>query len=211
MKYYKDIIDVLDRHLPRFTILTVFLSSLFIFESWWVEIVNRFWVRPIMSKLDGREIFAAVVFGMLVTINYIFLFYRIERYRISRLLYSGLYIFIYLVAFLSGNWTYFSIIEGVKFSAWTNITFLPCILETVLALKCFILSRRDQKRCNNSHEKFEIEKPEYFTDSLRRKGAFDSISRVLSNSFYDAHSFTIGVMGAWGSGKTTLLKYLNYY
>lgn len=203
-------INTIDRHLPILMLLATFLLSLFIFESWWVKIVNRFWVHPIMSKLVNHEICVACTFVILVTAHYISLFNRIERYSISRLLLAALFVLIYFIAFFSNNWIYSSIIKDCKILAWANITLLPCIFEAALALKFLILYiKREKEGSIRTNPDLEVEKPECFIDSLQRKEAFDSILRILSKSFDDCHSFTIGITSAWGSGKTTMIKYLS--
>lgn len=186
--------------------VTLFISF-FILGDFWERWINKIWVDPVMSKFDGHEWWTVILYSMLILGYYVYIYKKSESINLTRIVCIGVGILLYLICFLSGKWDYTSIIEGYRYTAWSNLLiFLLGIGEFTL----WIHWRCDMKRNNKNGDlpKLEIEKSREVPDAYGRLPLVETAYNIITTCFYEEGSFALAITGTWGSGKTTFMNNL---
>lgn len=179
--------------------------SLFIFESFWVGLINKYWVNPVMKVLYNSESKSNLVIciGIISSIIYYSLMFRyLRNFSVSRIITVITLIFIYLITFFSDNWQYSGIFDGIDIPC-IHLFWLYFIAESILFFYCRYLNKK-----LNVAPILEREDTHKTNDSYNRNNVVESTYETLKDCFYENGSFVVGIKGMWGSGKTTFIKQL---
>lgn len=178
------------------------IISLFVFESFWVGLINKYWVNPVMEVLYNSESKSNLVLciGIISSIIYYSLMFRyLKVYSISRVI--TFILFLYILTYFSDNWQYRTIM-GPYEMPWIHLVFLYLIAEVILFIYC---CQHRKKVFNSILEREDTHKT---NDSYNRNNVVESTYETLKDCFYENGSFVVGIKGMWGSGKTTFIKQL---
>lgn len=189
--------------------LYIFVFVVFvIYNDFWINCIDRFWVDPIMSHIINNE-WIVILSGTIVLFIHYYDCFKYKRIIDNKQLLFCimpfiLFVFVYVWCYCSDNWNY-SLLFNLKWLPYTHLVFLPILIEIFLILYVKI------KRKNNNDKDYlslEIEKTNDVKDSYKRSAVIQSTFENIRNCFYEEGSFNIGITGSWGSGKTTFIKEL---
>lgn len=180
------------------------IISLFIFESFWVGLINKYWVNPVMGVLYNSESKSNVVIciGIISSIIYYYIMFRyLKVYSTSRVITFIFILFLYILTYFSDNWQYRTIMGPYEIP-WIHLVFVYLIAEVILFIYC---CQHRKKVFNSILEKEDTHKT---NDSYNRSNVIESTYEILKDCFYENGSFIVGFKGVWGSGKTTFINQL---
>lgn len=186
--------------------VTLFISF-FILDDFWERWINKIWVDPIMSKFDGHEWWTVILYSMLILGYYVYIYRKSESINLARIVCIGVGVLLYFICFFSGKWDYTLIIEGYRYTAWSNLLiFLLAIGEFALWIHWRCGMKRNNK--NGDLPKLEIEKSREVPDAYGRLPLVETAYNIITTCFYEEGSFALAITGTWGSGKTTFMNNL---
>lgn len=175
--------------------LVVLLVSFFVFEKFWVDLINKFWVNPIASQIGCNIWWVLLVFSFVVIFIYILECCYSKTLNKKRFVIVLTFSAINILCFFSDNWEYTY--------EWTIfIIILPLILEFIFWLKNKI------KNKENETQELEREKTIGIEDSYNRENIYNTSYETLQTCFYEEGSFSVAISGSWGSGKTVFMEKL---
>lgn len=177
--------------------LVVLLVSFFVFEKFWVDLVNKFWVKPIASQIGCNILWVLLVFSFVVIFYYILEYYYSKTFNRKRCVIVCTFSAINILCFFSDNWKY-----TYEWISFIIIIVLPLILEFILGVKNKI------KNKENETPELEREKTTKIEDTYNRKEFWESTYNTLNTCFYEEGSFSVAISGSWGSGKTVFMEKL---
>lgn len=195
-------------------LLTFYLLALvafIIYNDFWVKIICRFWVNPVMSNLINKE------WIIIIICTFIFSVYYFNRYKYRKIfnnkqlpffiILAIYFIGLYIWCYYSGNWNY-SLIFNSKWLPYTHLIFLPIATEIIITIiiKCKRNNKKKKDEASENKPPFEIERTIDVKDSYKRNPIIQSTFDNINKCFYEECSFNIGITGTWGSGKTTFIK-----
>ena len=195
-------------------LLTFYLLALvafIIYNDFWVKIISRFWVNPVMSNLINKE------WIIIIICTFIFSVYYFNRYKYRKIfnnkqlpfniILAIYFIGLYIWCYYSGNWNY-SLIFNSKWLPYTHLIFLPIATEIIITIiiKCKRNNKKKKDEASENKPPFEIERTIDVKDSYKRNPIIQSTFDNINKCFYEECSFNIGITGTWGSGKTTFIK-----
>ena len=203
MNFFKEQYYSIGKSPFKWLISVTLILSFFVFDDFWVALINKIWVEPVASQLHNQVWWITSVYAVLIFLYYHFEYITTETVNAIRrnvVVYST---FLYGICLFSGRWDYALMCDGCKYLAWSNLIFLIPVAGELLL---FCRSRRSM--ANNLGASLEIEKTQDVTDSYGRHEVCLSTYETLQSCFYKEGSFTFSIIGAWGSGKTTYMNNL---
>jgi hypothetical protein len=184
----------------------IFLIVWFVFFSFWKDLINKYWVVPVMSQINSlTAIILFIIIAVLISTYYttVFIFEKV-LYR-KRLFLSIFIAFVYLSCFWSTNWDYLSFkVLGLNIP-YSIITILFVILEIALLIRNNTIKAK-LNLLDENYSGLLYEKPiqsDKENESFNRSKYAETVAYELSRSFNKEGSFTIGISGEWGAGKTS--------
>lgn len=206
MKLKDGFLKILDKLSENFSILLLFVLlflSFFLLDTFWVDILNKIWVNPIMSKMNRYESIWVPILVLFIIIYYVNAFRYEKIVNKKRIILLSVFTAIYLICFFSGNWTYYHSSNCLLLS-YANISLIPIIVECCLVLKIKIKRLLQNNQENNPE--LEAEGIDNESDSYQRQPMIATIAKIIEQNFHKTQSFATGISGMWGSGKTTFLR-----
>lgn len=177
--------------------LVVLLVSFFVFEKFWVDLVNKFWVKPIASKIGCNILWVLLVFSFVVIFYYILEYCYSKTFNRKRFVIVLTFSAINILCFFSDNWKY-----TYEWTSFIIIIVLPFIGEVIVGVKNKI------KNKENETPELEREKTTKIEDTYNRKEFWESTYNTLNTCFFEEGSFSVAISGSWGSGKTVFMEKL---
>lgn len=178
--------------------LVVLLVSFFVFEKFWVDLVNKFWVKPIASQIGCNILWVLLVFSFVVIFYYILEYCYSKTLNRKRFVIVLTFSAINILCFFSDNWKYTS--------TWTSlIVILPIIGEICLFIVHIIKNKSNKDK---KTQELEREKTIGIEDSYNRENIYNTSYETLQTCFYEEGSFSVAISGSWGSGKTVFMEKL---
>lgn len=178
--------------------LVVLLVSFFVFEKFWVDLVNKFWVKPIASQIGCNILWVLLVFSFVVIFYYILEYCYSKTLNRKRFVIVLTFSAINILCFFSDNWKYTS--------TWTSlIVILPIIGEICLFIVHIIKNKSNKDK---KTQELEREKTIGIEDSYNRENIYNTYYETLQTCFYEEGSFSVAISGSWGSGKTVFMEKL---
>ncbi|MEE1202761.1 MAG: P-loop NTPase fold protein [Bacteroidales bacterium] len=181
--------------------LVVLLVSFFVFEKFWVDLVNKFWVNPIASKIGCNILWVLLVFSFVVIFYYILEYCYSKTFNRKRLVIVLTFSAINILCFFSDNWKYTS-----EWTSFIIIIVLPLIGEFIGAVILGVKNKIKNKE--NETPELEREKTTKIEDTYNRKEFWESTYNTLNTCFFEEGSFSVAISGSWGSGKTVFMEKL---
>lgn len=202
--YEQSIKEFAEYYRSHFTLITatiLLFLSFFAFSSFWVDLINKYWVNPITSKLIGNKATVAILISIVLsTIAYYYTIFKFEKiFSKKRVIIALLFLTTYLLCFFSGEWDFYSF-YNCKCLSYSNVLLLPVIAEITFSIIRITKKKREKLSHLLVYEK-PISKRE--EDSYERSPYLNSTAEVLKTCFYEEGSFAVGITGSWGSGKTS--------
>lgn len=178
--------------------LVVLLVSFFVFDKFWVDLINKFWVNPIASKIGCNILWVLLVFSFVVIFYYILEYCYSKTLNRKRLVIVLTFSAINILCFFSDNWEYTS--------TWTSlIVILPIIGEIYLFIVHIIKNKSNKDK---KTQELEREKTIGIEDSYNRENIYNTSYETLQTCFFEEGSFSVAISGSWGSGKTVFMEKL---
>lgn len=178
--------------------LVVLLVSFFVFEKFWVDLVNKFWVKPIASQIGCNILWVLLVFSFVVIFYYILEYCYSKTLNRKRFVIVLTFSAINILCFFSDNWKYTS--------TWTSlIVILPIIGEICLFIVHIIKNKSNKDK---KTQELEREKTIGIEDSYNRENIYNTSYETLQTCFYEEGSFSVAISGSWGNGKTVFMEKL---
>lgn len=194
-------------HFLLIAISILFISSWFIFDSFWVNLVNTLLVIPLISKLTDNSSFWLFIFAFsLITIYYLAVYKYEKRFLKSRFIIFFATSAIYSIC-LSSNYWIFNSMNGSICLSYSYIIYYPLICEVFIYIIRYKKSKIDANAENETSTKLIYEDicKEETEDTYNRKEYIKFITNVIANNFFDRGSFAIGINGCWGNGKSSFV------
>lgn len=178
--------------------LVVLLVSFFLFDKFWVDLINKFWVNPIASKIDCNIWWVSLVFSFVVVFYYILECYYSKALNIKRFVIVLTFLAINILCFFSNHWKYTS--------TWTSLIIILPIIGEICLFIVHIIKNKSNK--DKKTQELEREKTIGIEDSYNRENIYNTSYETLQTCFYEEGSFSVAISGSWGSGKTVFMEKL---
>lgn len=166
---------------------------LYLYSDFWADLINRFWVNPIISKVNSNICVSTLAIIFILLIYYFRESYYISSYNFKRLYFILHIITIIGVCCISNYWYY------------TTIQIIAIILFCFgLVAGEFItyFNHKNKVQDLKNPSPFILDHPNANEDSFQRDKIISSIAKDIICNFHKEGSFAIGITGNWGSGKT---------
>ncbi|MBP1629723.1 MAG: hypothetical protein H6Q15_616 [Bacteroidetes bacterium] len=194
-------------HILLIAISILIIFSWFVFEPFWLDLINKLLVVPIISKLTDKSSFWLFIFAFsLITIYYLAVYKYEKRFLKSRFIIFIAASVLYSIC-LSSNYWIFNSLNGSICLSYANIIYYPLICEVFIYIIRYKKSKIDANAENETSTKLIYEDicTEESDDTYNRKEYIKSITNVIANNFFDRGSFAIGINGCWGNGKSSFV------
>jgi hypothetical protein len=189
-----------------------FISTLIVFENLYVEVLNKFIVKPLFStiKISNNQIDVTVIL-ICIYILYEYINRANKNIAFPKLItkiniYASL-IYLYFRFFKTVHFEY----TAFSISVFKSI-YLADIIIINLAGMIIYYKIKSKNILANYDNTTESEKNGFFIDVpviLKEKN--DDIKKLITlllNTNVSTNSFSVGIVGKWGSGKTTFMETL---
>jgi hypothetical protein len=184
----------------------IFLIVWFAFFSFWKDLINKYWVVPIMSQINRLTAIVLFIIIAVLLLTYYATVFIFEKVLYKKRLFLSIFVaFVFLSCFWSNNWDYLSFkVFGLNIP-YSIIAILFVILEIALLIRINAIKVK-QNLLDENYSGLLYEKPlqsDKDNESFNRSNYAKTVADELSKSFNREGSFTIGISGEWGAGKTS--------
>jgi len=184
------------------TLVLVYLLSLFIYQDYWIKLINFLWVDPIAGRFNavGSWLITYYLLVVIIFMYYVIAFRNERGFSLIRI------ILVFIIVSLSVM--YFFNFE-IDFYGLTIIGEL-FILELIVCLKICVIKIKN-KDVNANVNGLDFEHPisrtkKQILEGKETYGRTDYVittHSLLKNTFDSKAAFAVGISGKWGSGKTS--------
>lgn len=122
MNFFKEQYYSIGKSPFKWLISVTLILSFFVFDDFWVALINKIWVEPVASQLHNQVWWITSVYAVLIFLYYHFEYITTETVNAIRrnvVVYST---FLYGICLFSGRWDYALMCDGCKYLAWSNLT-----------------------------------------------------------------------------------------
>lgn len=161
------------------------------------DILIKYWVTPVMSKINGWYAVFLIVLGLI----YLLITCWVEKVlNKTHLILILLVFWIYVPARSWGPWEFYPLHASV---AYSDIIFLFLVIEILNIIRIKMRKRKEYKGLDYCSPKEKGNKED--RDKYGRTTYVKSVAKHIAKSFPPDQSFATGIVGNWGSGKSWFL------